>query len=213
MGRPEKQRTRGAPHSPANPPRSVCDLGLVAVAAMLCACLAACGSGAALQPSAKITAAAVEHSDADGDSPGQGYYDADDSDVLDYGAPASATDRQAIALAIKRFSAAAAAGDGAAVCTMIYSLFAESIIENVGAQSGAHLSQSKRCEIAVSIVLEQTYRRLAAEDAGLKVVGVRVLGDRAFALLSTGTRPERYILLRRESGTWKLNGLADRGMP
>src|SRR5258705_4632253 len=61
-----------------------------------------------------------------------GYYDGDDNRIRAWGHAPSAADRGTIAALVNRYFAAAAAGDGAKACPLMYSILEEAIAEDYG---------------------------------------------------------------------------------
>jgi hypothetical protein len=152
--------------------------------------------------------------DNDYDNSSNSYYDKDDSVILGYGHAAGAADRQAVAAVVKRYYAAAAAGDGAKGCSLIYSIYAETIPENYGRPpAGPPALRGKTCAEVMSKVFKQRQPQLAADSATLKVTGARLEGNRGWALMSFKTMPARSILVHRERGAWKIYALLDSELP
>jgi hypothetical protein len=152
--------------------------------------------------------------DDDNDSRGNSYYDEDDNVILRYGHSASAADVQAVTAIVKRYYAAAAAGDGVKGCSLIYSLFAETIPEEYGRPpAGPPGLRGKTCAVIVSKLFKQNHRQLVADNTVLKVTGVRVEGNRGWAVLSLQMRSAHRILVHRERGAWKIDELLDSEMP
>lgn len=199
---------------------------------LLGACATACGgaektirpastgsSGAAASPGAPAKVASgsatepKRDSDGDNDNPGNSYYDRDDAEVLSYGAPARPSDMRQVATLVKRYYMAGVAGDGAAGCTLMYSIFAESIVDDAGQGAGPSAPGGRTCAEVISRLFKRERRRMAAALAKLRVVWVRVVGNRGFALLGSGARPERYLQIHRESGGWRVEALVDEGLP
>lgn len=195
------------------------------VLALLSVGVCACGgSGSASHASSDATAKIVSGAtpsqshfplddDSDNDNPGKSRYDEDDSVVLDFGHAAGKAETQAITALVKRYYAAAAAGDGAAVCSLLYVLIAESVPEEYGQSPGASDPRSRTCAAVVSKLLEQRHRELVAEAAGLEVTDVRVEGSHGVVLLHFAPTPERRVLVIREHGAWKMKVLFDVGVP
>jgi hypothetical protein len=149
-------------------------------------------------------------SDEDNDNPGSGRYDADDSPVLRFGHAASAVEMRAISSLVRRYYAAGAAGDGASACSLLYSLLADSVVEEYAGSPGL---RSKTCAEVLSKLFKQRHRELAGDVAALKTTVVRVGGDRGLSLVRFGATRERRVLLRRERGAWKMDVLLDVGVP
>jgi hypothetical protein len=151
--------------------------------------------------------------DQDNDNPSKSQYDADDDPVLYLGHAASAADRQGIAHLVKRYYGVAAAGDGAAACSLIYSSLAESVPEDYGQSPGPPSLRGKTCAVVVSKLLKQHRQSLVADRASLTVTRVRVSGSSGLALLRFGTKTERRVLVCREGGVWRMDVLLDIGVP
>jgi hypothetical protein len=167
--------------------------------------------GPALGPSSTRPVQLKRDSDGDTDNPGSSYYDKDDAEILAYGKAANTKDRLQITALVKRYYAVAAAGDGAAGCSLTYSLIDESTVENY-AQNHPTL-RGKTCAEVMSNQFEQDRAQLAAGSARLHVISVRVGENRGYALLGAGKRPERSLLVHRESGAWKTEALVDSALP
>ncbi len=149
--------------------------------------------------------------DGDTDNPGNSYYDNDDAEILAYGETANTKDRRQVAALVKRYYAVAVAGDGADGCSLTYSLVDESTVEDY---DQSHPSQrGKSCAEVMSKLFEQDHAQLIAGYAKFHVTGVRVGGNRGYALLGVGARPERYLLIHRESGAWKIEALVESTLP
>jgi hypothetical protein len=139
------------------------------------------------------------------------YHDADDGSVLKIGSPASAADRRAVTETVKRYYAAAASGDSARACSMIVASFAKSIPEVYGQATGPpYLRGLKTCPT----LLARYFKHFSAQLANAFVVtGVRVQGNRGAALLGSKKMPASSILLNREHGVWKIEGLLGGQLP
>jgi hypothetical protein len=125
-----------------------------------------------------------------------------------YGHVASTAEARIAAELVQRYYAAAAAGDGPAACSLIYSVFAESIPEDYDQLSGTPAGAANSCAVVMSNFFEHRRRELRAAQATLKVAAVRVRGHHASVLLSFGgNAPKYYLGLHWERGTWKIGGL------
>jgi hypothetical protein len=134
-------------------------------------------------------------------------YDKDDDPIHYYGHAANAADERAVTALVKRYYAAGAAGDGARACLLLYSEIAGSVVEQYGRPLGPPALRGKTCAAVMSKLFKQRRRQLAADRATLEVTGVRVEGDRGYALLSSTKMPVGYIVLRREHDDWKVGAL------
>jgi hypothetical protein len=151
--------------------------------------------------------------DNDYDNKSKSRYDRDDNVVLHYGHVASAADKRVIAALVERYYAAAAAGDGAKACPLIFSLLAESVPEDYGQPPGPPSLRGKTCAVVMSKLFKQRHQELAVDAATFEVTGVRVDGKRGLALLSFGSVRDRNIPVHREFGVWKIGDLVDSGSP
>jgi hypothetical protein len=148
---------------------------------------------------------AKDSNDGDSDSSSN-----DDVEVLDYGHAANAADERTITALLKRYHAAAAAGDGATACSQIFSLMAEAIVEDYGELAGPANLRGKTCAIVLSKWFKLSHRKMVANAATLEVTGVRIKGKKGLALLRFGaTGQPRYIPVRLEFGVWKIYSISD----
>jgi hypothetical protein len=147
-------------------------------------------------------------SDEDNDNPTSSYYDSDDNVVLSYGHAANTTDMRAIATVIKRYYAAAAAGDGREGCSLLYSILIETAPEDLSQTP----KEGETCLEAMSSFFKRDHRQFKADTVGIGVTRARVKGDSGLALVRLGSR-ERRVLVHRENGVWKLGTLLDIGVP
>jgi hypothetical protein len=164
----------------------------------------ACGSMSkdASRPPGVVSGAGLM-SDEDGDSQGQSaYLDGDDGAVSDFGHAAGARDTRAITTLVRRYYAAAAAGDGARACALLYYLVAESLPEEYARPPGPlYLKGADSCPALMSRVFAHFHAQLASPPT---VTALRVSGDRADALLGWKTLPAGFIEARLEGRVWRL---------
>jgi hypothetical protein len=163
------------------------------------------GRGAIVKERAKADA------DGDSDNEGTAYYDWDDSHVLAYGHPASVADGRAIDAAVAGYYAAAAASDGARACRSMSAGAVKTVRDQLSRSVDPSASHKRSCAATMSKALA----RLHVDFERTPKLGIaRVDGDQAYVLLtSEGTQPNRYTVLRREHGAWKIDGLLDIGLP
>ncbi|MGC2374861.1 MAG: hypothetical protein WA484_13395 [Solirubrobacteraceae bacterium] len=179
---------------------------------------AACG-GAGSEPRSSSTGALraalpqIEFkADADSDSDKYGTEPDNENEML--GHPAGAVEAAAVATLVRRYYAAAATGDGAAACKLMYLPLAESIAEDYGVQSGSPGLRGETCAAVMSKLFKRSHGSLNADSATLKVAAVRVERNRGAARLGfQGKKPGRYLLVHRERGGWKIDMLLDIGRP
>jgi hypothetical protein len=145
------------------------------------------------------------------DNEHKGYYDKDDGVVRTFGGQASPAEKRAITAVAVRYQAAAAAGDGATACSLIYPVFADAIAEDYGRAPGpSYLRGGKTCAAVMSLLFKHDHIELVG---AIKVTGVLVNGNRAYVLLGSATMHASYFMLRREAGAWKVDGLLSTPLP
>jgi hypothetical protein len=152
-------------------------------------------------------------SDFDNDSKaseGTGYYDGDDTGARTYGRAANKGESETIGALVKRYYAAAAAGNGPRACSLIDSLFARSIPEDYGKGAGPAYARGNTCAVVMSKLFEHDHSKL---PAAIVVTGIRVNGSQARALIGSKTVPAGYLPLKRERGVWKVDALSVLPMP
>jgi hypothetical protein len=149
--------------------------------------------------------------DKDSDNPGRkSYFDADDYNAPNYPYAASAVERRTAAAVLKRYLTAAVADDGAAACSLIYSLFAETIPESYGLPPlGSPALRGDTCAKVMTKMFKQQHKQLAAELPTLEVASVRVSHNRGLAVLHFKDMPPRSITMHRERGVWKVDAVLD----
>jgi hypothetical protein len=70
--------------------------------------------------------------------------------------------------------------------------------------------RGKSCAVVLSKLFKQHHKLLGGESATLKVMTVRVEGDKALTVLSFANLPEvRQMTERREGSGWKIVTLLD----
>lgn len=148
------------------------------------------------------TATATNFSTHNNDRDNDGDHNNDDAEVLEYGHTANATDRRVSVALVKRYYAAAAAEDGAKGCSMLAPFIAELVVENDGQ---AEELRGRSCATVMHKLFKLHHRRLAEKNATLKILDVRVDGNKALAILEFPFTPEvRKLVERRLGSTWRL---------
>lgn len=200
-------------------------LALCALAA-LSAALAACGgAGDPRPPRTASSLGATGSAEVAPVHDPHGYLKSDgDDDPDDHGATVSRDDEQeliagssrearpsdlrAVSVAVKRYYAAALAGDGARGCALLERTLAKAIAEDAAHGGGS------TCATALSRLFQNQHRYLSAEQpATMVITGVRIEGDVALTTLGFKRTPEGEMILQREGGGWKLDALFDSGLP
>lgn len=172
---------------------------------------------AASRSSAVAPAVTAVDSDRDNDI-GTPQDTGDNHRALAFGHAASASDRRAISALIKRYYAAALAGDGAQACSMLYSTLAESVVVDDASPPGQpsgppYMAGAKTCQQALELLFKHFHPQLVAEVPKLRVTRISLVEHHGVALLSFGSLPERKIPIGREGRTWKMEGIYDAELP
>jgi hypothetical protein len=216
-------------------------LVLVPLAITLCLNLAACGdagrsahslsspsgdsglnmdSSAAPSPSYVPGRDGYVEGDWDSDDLYHGHTDEDDTYLRSYGHEASDRQKGAVATLLEQYYRAAAAGDGARACSLIYEPiarltdFADVVPAAYASVSGTSLFRGKTCSQVESVLFELDHKSLAAAaTATTMVTSLRVEGVHGIALLAFKTIPERQIAMAREDGRWTVDALLDGEIP
>jgi len=145
---------------------------------------------------------------------GASHDDTSNNRVLDFGHPADASDKRAIATLVKRYYATALADDAARGCSMIYSTLAEAIPEDYGEPGGPeYMLGVKTCPAAMSALFKHFHSQLEVEVPKLQITHVLIKGRKGIVVLGFGTLPEREILVDREAHVWKIAALLDSELP
>jgi hypothetical protein len=144
------------------------------------------------------------------DNLGKGYYDGDDGAVKSYGHEPSARDERALTAVVRRYSDAAAAGDGATACSLIAPTVARALPEDYGQGGAPYLRGAASCQAVMSRLFTHSHNELTG---AIEVTGVRVDGNRAYVLLGSGTRVASYVTLVREGGAWKMDVMVGAPLP
>lgn len=132
------------------------------------------------------------------------YHDGDDRLALTFGHPADAADRQAIAAAVKRYYSAAAAGDTRTACSLVPAALVKAMPIVYGRSGPPYLRGAKTCEAVLARLFRRHHHELSAP---VRVTGVRVAGDSAYALFGSNRMPASYITIKRVHGAWTTGGI------
>jgi hypothetical protein len=154
--------------------------------------------------------------DGDTDSQGGGAYDSDDSDLLAFGRRANTVETRAVDALVRRYLAAAAAGDGARACSMVFPGIAKTVASVLGGEGEPPYSHGKTCAEVVSNIFDFYRAQLKLENRVLGVSEVLVRGDQGIAVLTPRERsslPLRIFHLRRDGSAWTINGVLDQEQP
>lgn len=130
------------------------------------------------------------------------------------GRPASEPDRRSIVALLRRYYAAALAGNGTRGCSLLYSPLAESVPSTYGSgPAGLPYAHGSTCEAVMRRLFEHFHVRLAAETPKLAVRRVLLDEHHGVAVVAFGALPERQIPVIREGRAWRVAALIDQELP
>lgn len=168
------------------------------------------GSDSTASVSSTAQAPVITKADADKDNDVGAPDDDTSNSELNFGHAANSSDKQAITALVKHYYVAAAAEDGAAACSMLYSTVSETVPEDYGTSPpGPSYSKGKTCTAVMTLSFKHFHNELALELAKLKILGVRLEEHHGLVVLSFGTMPQRDIQVMREGHVWKMESLFD----
>jgi hypothetical protein len=133
-----------------------------------------------------------------------------DNSIQTFGKESGEADKQAVTTVVKRYYAAVAAGDGAGACALLSSGISKSIVQSLGRSAAL---REKGCPGILSLLFKHRPGQAGASLAVVDVTGVRVKGNRGFALLRSKTMPSGEITIYREGGAWKIGSLIGSALP
>lgn len=173
--------------------------------AVLCLTAGACGS--ARDPAPHKPVIQLNYSTHNNDRDNDGDHNDDDGKVLYFGHPAAPADRRDSVALVTGYFSAAAAEDGARACTMLVPFIAESVPEDYGHTPGL---EGHTCAAVLTKLFRVHHPELVMKQATLRIMTVRVEGDRALVVFDFPKIPEvRQITERRVNGRWRLLDLLD----
>lgn len=140
---------------------------------------------------------------------GKRYPHGDDS-IQTFGTEAGVVEKQAVTAIVKRYYAAVAAGNGAGACALLSSGLSKSIVQSLGRSATL---RGKGCAGILALLFKHASAQSGASLADIEVTGVRIKGDRGFALLRSKTMPSGEITVDRENGAWKVGALIGGALP
>jgi hypothetical protein len=140
------------------------------------------------------------------DRDNDGDHNDDDEGVLRYGSAASPVDQRLSTALVTAYFKMAAAENGVKACSLLAPFIAESVAEDYASTP----LRGKDCAAVMRRLFHEHHALLATKNATLRVIEVRVEGDKALAILAFPTIPEvRQITERRVGNGWKLIDLLD----
>jgi len=173
------------------------------------------GKGASDMHAPVTTPGSYSRNDGDNDfDDARGYRDNSKNDdrilFAAYGKRANPNDARAVTALVKRYYAAAAAGDGARTCSLLDSSLANALAPE---QRQSAPAPREACARAISPLLRQQHQHLIADNVSTMVVtSVHVKGNLGLAALGFRTMPEGEIVVEREGKAWKVDALFDGAM-
>jgi hypothetical protein len=192
-------------------------MAMAACAFMLSSCAGGSNGAASASPKGERSATPeYEKRDRDRDTD-FGVTIGDDTShnrLVPSGHSASEPDRRSITTLVRRYYAAALAGDGARGCSLLYSPLAESVPSTYGSgPAGLPYAHGSTCETVLTNLFGHFHAQLAAEVPKLAVRRVLLYERHGAAVLGFGALPERQILVIREVDVWRVDALIDQELP
>lgn len=118
-----------------------------------------------------------------------------------YGHLAGASEQAVVARVVKTYYAALSSGHEVAACGLLTARLQHLLARSIARSPLLH---GKGCVGAFKLIFGH---RTAAVSPTVTVTGVRVGGDRGYALFSTQAIPSAQISVEREHGAWKIGTL------
>jgi hypothetical protein len=172
------------------------------------------GAATTAQVSAQAlqAARAQQDGDRDNDTLGLGPLDDDGDGVPTYGPVAGKAATAPIVAMLERYFAAAAADRVSTVCSMLYPVAVERLVEEHSHGAGAASQRGSSCRQIVAKLLRQQHSELVAKRASLKVRLVELRAKHAWVVLDFGRGKENVVLLHHEGSTWSLTEIEEQAL-
>jgi hypothetical protein len=138
---------------------------------------------------------------------GTGNGDAGSASLRTFGEEAPPSDRAASGSAVQEFLSARADGNATKEC----SLMAASAKKTLAGFGGGLVENSQPCPELVQAITSQIQTKALEQPGPIRVIGMRVDGDRGFVLYRDQGGDEFAFAVIREGSAWKVGGL--RGYP
>ena len=120
-----------------------------------------------------------------------------------YGHLASASEQAAVTRVVRAYYAALSSSHEVAACALLTARIQHLLQKSIGRSPLLH---GKGCVGAFKLLFGH-HGRASAVSPTVSVTGVRVQGNRGYALFSTQSLPSAQIRVEREHGTWKVGSL------
>jgi hypothetical protein len=150
--------------------------------------------------------------DEDGDSRAYRGHDSDDGKFLLYGMSAGSRDRQAMITVVQSYFAAAARGTGGMACSLMYSTYAEAVVEEQVGPASTSGGGDAECASVLTAIFRKNHVLFSADNATLVLTGARVKGNRGFVTMQIRGQHDRHMEMHREDNAWKVAALFDGGL-
>jgi hypothetical protein len=138
---------------------------------------------------------------------GSGNGDAGSASLRTFGEEAPPSDRAASGSAVQEFLSARADGDATKECSLL-SASAKETLQGFG---GGLVENSQPCPELVQAITSQIRTKALEQPGPIRIIGMRVVGDRGFVLYRDQGGDEFAFAVIREGSAWKVGGL--RGYP
>lgn len=127
------------------------------------------------------------------------------TEITNFGKAAGESELAVVRKTIKTYYADLAADRGAAACALLGPRIHHSIERSLG---GTRLGHGQGgCTGIMAMVFRHHPGRPSTLPTLVAVTGMRVSGDRGYALISTKQRPSSEIRIERDHGVWKMAAL------
>lgn len=122
-----------------------------------------------------------------------------------YGGRADPADTHAVSALVRRYYAAAAAGEAAQACSLLTASLAAEAASDRQAPS-----RHGACAAYMARLLKEQHQRLASDEVGtMGVTSVYAKGNLGLAVLGFRRMPAATIAVEREGRTWKVDAFLD----
>jgi hypothetical protein len=133
-----------------------------------------------------------------------GPIDPDDDARLNFGHAASARETRKFMALVRRYFTAAAAGDGAKACSMLYFVVIRTtVVDEDGHMLG--LRRGTTCAVVMSKLLKLQHRQVLSYLESLKAVRIRTDGIDTYIIRRVPAFPTAHVFsLRHDGRVWKI---------
>jgi hypothetical protein len=118
-------------------------------------------------------------------------------------------DRQAVTSLVNRYRIVVAANDGPKGCALMYSVLAESVVEDNPQPAGSH---NTTCGTILTILFKNSKRQKIFDVAKLHIMQVQIRRNEGLALMGRHGTVKHSLEVRRERGRWRIAEINGTGM-